>query len=419
MGKKQYTQEEIDANPDLKEMQDQGFDIEGAVSEVVGEQGDPPPADPPPADTPPADPPPADTPPADTPPADTPPADTPPADTPPADTPPPTLKKEEIEKEILSEMFGGSFNSVAEVKEAKVSEQLKELGTLREKNQTLEQQASGRPLGYANEGIALFNEFVKKTGIQNYGAFNKLMNTEIDKLEDLDTMILKEVMDKPNLIGQEANLKKMFEKRYNLDDPEQVDEGQMEINKITLKSDAETARKSLTETKTGIVLPAAPETPPPGGAPLMTPEQKEVHSKGWKQVTDKLSEEWKAFPIVAEGSKDPILTFEIPTEVKQNLVKDAYDFCIENQTELNKENVADIFGIMQKDLVMVALPKIIHSVAEKVRGMTEEEYDAVYHNPSQLSNQDMPPGQQQPTTREQEIEDIYTAELEELGGGGI
>lgn len=403
MAKTQYTQEEIDQNPDFKEMQDLGFDIGETVAAVVGDQGDPPPADPPPADPPPTDPPPTDPPIADPPPTDPPP------------TVPPTPPREEIEQQILSEMFGTAFKSVAEVKEAKVAEQLKELGTLREKNQTLEQQAIGRPLGYANENIALFNEFVKKTGIVNYGAFNKLMNTEIDKLEDLDIMVMKEVLDKPALIGQEANLQKMFEKRYNLD-PDQVDESELEINKLNLKSDAETARKALAETKTGIILPAAPDMPPAGGASSLSPEQKEQHSKGWKEVTDKLATEWKAFPIIAEGSKDPLLTFEIPVESKQNLVKNAFDFCVENQLELNKENVAEIFGMMQRDMVIASLPKIIHSVAEKVRGMTGEEYDAVYHNPSLLVNQDAPPGQSQPTTRDQEIEDIYMAEMDAMGG---
>ena len=315
-------------------------------------------------------------------------------------------------------MFGTTFSSVKEVKEAKVGDQLKEVVTLRQKNQTLEQQASGRPLGYANKNIALFNEFVKKTGVENYGAFNKIMNTEIDKLEDLDIMIMKEVIDKPNLIGQEANLKKMFEKRYNLD-PEKVDENELEINKLTLQSDAETARKSLTETKTGIVLPDEPDPPPAGGAPAMTPEQTEIHSTGWKNVTDGLAKEWKAFPIVAEGAKDPILNYEVPAEIMQSLSKDAYDFCVKNQTELSKENVAEIFGMMQRDFVVASLPKIIHSVAEKVRGMTEEEYDEIYHNPSSAANSDLPPGHDQVTDREAQIEGIYQAEMENMGGAGV
>jgi len=409
MAKTQYTAEEIAANPDLKEMQDLGFDIGETVAAVVGPQGGDPPADPPPAGPPPADPP-------ANPPTD-PPQDPPTTDPPPAGIPP-TLTREKIEQEILSEMFGGSFKSVKEAKEAKVGDQLKELGTLREKNQTLEQTVSGRPLGYANENIALFNQFVLKTGVSNWGAFNKLMNTEIDKLEDLDIMVMKEVMDKPNLIGQEVNLRKKFEKHFQLD-PDQVDESELELNKLTLQSEAEGARKSLTETKAGIVLPA--EAPPPAaaGAPPMTPEQKESHSKGWKEVTDKLADEWKAFPVIAKGGTDPILTYVIPPEIKQNLIQDAYNFCIENQTELNEENVSDIFGMMKQSLVMSNLPDIIHSVAEKVRGMTEEEYDKVYHNPSAAVNTDHPDHKINLSEHDQMAEDIYNAEIEAMGGGGV
>ena len=406
MAKTQYTAEEIAANPDLTEMQDLGFDIGEAVTEVVGPQGGDPPADPPPSSPPPADPPAAV-------PGD-PPQDPPPGGPPPTGLPP-TPERGEIEQQILSEMFGGAFKSVAEVKEAKVGDQLKELATLREKNQSLEQTVSGRPLGYANENIALFNEFVKKTGVSDYGAFNKLMNTEIDKLEDLDIMVMKEVLDKPKLIGQEANLRKMFEKKYQLD-PDQVDEDELEINKLNLQSEAEVARKSLTDTKTGITLPAEAPPPPAGGAPQLTPEQKEVHAKGWKEVTDKLADEWKAFPVIAKGGKDPILTYAIPPEIKQNLIRDAYDFCVKNQTELNKENVADIFGMMQRDLVVSSLPDIIHSVAEKVRGMTETEYDLVYHNPSSAANTDTPDSATILSDHDQVAEDIYNAEMEQMGG---
>ena len=407
MAKKTYTPEEIAANPDLQTMQDLGFDI---GEDVVGPQGGDPSADPPPGDPPPGDPPPQDPPPGD-PPAD-PPPDPPPGDPPPADPPPPS--SEELQQQILSEMFGNTYSTLEEAKEG-LGAQATELETLRQEKERLAQIAEGRPLGYANEGIALFNEFVKKTGIQNYGVFNKLMNTEVDKLDDLDVMVMQEVINKPALIGQESKLKAMFEKKYQLD-PDQVEEDDLVINKLTLKSDAETARKTLGETKSGITLPEETPPAPPGGKPPLSEEEKTNLTKGWSAVTNQLEKEWKAFPLIPEGSKDPLLQFEIPAEVKQNLIQRGREFALENNIELNKENVTEIFGMMQKDLIAENLPKILHSVAEKVRGMTEEEYDKIYHNPSPGRNDDTPPPGGGPPQHEQDLEDIYEAEKEQLGG---
>ena len=74
--------------------------------------------------------------------------------------------------------------------------------------------------------------------------------------------------------------------------------------------------------------------------------------------------------------------------------------------------------MMQKDLLVSQLPDILHSVAEKVRGMTEEEYDLVYHNPSSQPNNDQPDNQ--PITEYDQIaEDIYEAEMKSMGGGNV
>lgn len=400
---KQATEEE------KKQMEDLGFEVEDIVNPGGG---DPPEGQSTPPETPGGETPEGsggnDSPPSSAPESQ---GEGQPPSPPPSETQAPT--KEELQQQILGEMFGNTYSSWEEARE-KVGEQATELETLREEKQRLEQQASGRPLGYANERIALYNEFVKKTGIENYNVFNKLMNTDTDKLEDIDVMVMKEVIDKPVLMGQEERVRKMFERSYNLD-PDQVEVDDLEINKLKLQADAATARKALAETKEGVKLPE--ETPPQeSGAQQRTPEEKKALEKGWKNVTDKIGQEWKAFPLMAEGSKDPIINFEVPQDVKQNLLKRAYEFSTENGIELNKENVQEVFGMMQRDFLVENLPKILHAVSEKVRGMTAEEYDKIYHNPSVEVNNDSPPGEEGLSEYDQSIEDIYEAEKEALGG---
>jgi len=331
-------------------------------------------------------------------------------------TPPPSPSTEEIRMQVVNEIFGDQFKSFDDVKKAKITDTLKEVSTLREANATFKSQAEGRPFGYANESIALFNEFVKKTGIQNYEAFNKLMNTDLSKLGDVEVMVLKEITDKPKFIGQESKLKAKFEKQYKVDD-EEMDTDELEINKISLASDAETARQSLTELKGGVKLPEeTPPTPPPGG-PVLTDEQKTQIKNGWENLTKEIGDKWKSYPLTPTGRKVPILNYEIPAETKQNLISHAKDFCIENQMELNEENVKQVFSMMQRDLVADNLPAILHAVSEKVRSLTAEEWDKFYENPSGSGNTDIPPAGTI-SDQEQQRDEIYQAEKENISGPG-
>jgi len=133
---------------------------------------------------------------------------------------------------------------------------------------------------------------------------------------------------------------------------------------------------------------------------------------GWNGIAKDLQDKWKYLPLIPEGSKEPVIKYGIPDETKQSLINRATTFVVENQMELNKENVEQVFQMMKRDLIVESLPQIIKSVSEKVRSLTAEEYDKIYENPSITPNTDQPDH-----IEEESVEDaIYEAEKKALSG---
>ncbi len=372
------------------------MEIDGVDTQKILEQaGQAPPAVIPPVE----DTPPVETPPAVIPPAgETPPATPPvtPPETPPAGGEPPAgtlpVDANQVRADTLKEIFGDQFKTVDEAKQANITGQLQELGTLREGKTDLEAKLAAKPkTAFANDDIALFNEFVKETGNNNFGVFNTVNSADIANMDTMDAMVTLAVLETPALAGQEGNLKKSFERKYNLD-PEKVEESELALNKVSLLQDGEKAKKSLLEVKSKLKMPEPAEEIPPASAPkVMTDEEKQSLQTNWGKIATKIGEQYGTIPIPMKDSKEPVLSYQIDGEIQKVAVQGAVEYCVQNQMELNEDNVKRVAGIMQNQLLVKELPNIVHSVFEKARSLTEEQVTALYDNPSPNKNTDTPP----------------------------
>lgn len=397
------TKEELKNNPELAALQD----VEGVTPEKFAAEtgiGDnPPPADPPPADPPPADPPPADPPPGDNPP----PADPPPADPPPADTGQPNQRDA-----FLKEIFGDRFKTVEEAQQANIPGVLDEVESLRETKATLETQLGSKPkTNFASDEVALFNEFVKETGANSFGVFQKIHGADVANMDPMDALVTKHILDNPSLMGKDAQVRKFFEKKYNVD-PELVDESELEINKIGLSSDGEAAKRSLGELKDKLKIPEP--TFVPEGPKELTPEEKSTLELGWKTAGTRISSTLGKLNIPIKGGKDPLLVYDVSEAEQQEVNKFIVDYATENQMELTENNVKMVSRMVYNQMMLNKMPDIVHSVFEKARSMTKEQLESLYENPSPNRNTDQPPAPLDPqqTEAEKTQDEIFDAEMD-------
>ena len=405
--------DEIKNNPEFQALQG----IEGVnPAELIKQAGGDPPEDPPedpPAGDPPAGDPPAGSgdPPAGDPPAGDPPAGDPPAGDPPKGDPPKADPTPEQRGVVLKEIFGERFKTVEDVKNANIPGLIDEVETLRQTKTELETKLELKPkTNFANDEVALFNEFVKETGTRDYGVFNKINSAEVATMDSMEALVTKYVLDHPEQSGKEPQIRKYFEKKYNVD-PDQVDEADLEINKLGMDADGASAKKALQDIKDKLKVPEPSQEP---DAPKeLTPEEKTNLQTRWGSVGQQVSTAYGKLNIPIKGGKDPLLDYEVSESEQKEITDFVKNYAVENQMELNETNVKMMSTMVYNQLMINKLPEIVHSVFEKARSMTEEQVHAVYENPSPARNTDTPPVPPEPekTDFEKQTDEIFDAEM--------
>jgi uncharacterized coiled-coil protein SlyX len=325
---------------------------------------------------------------------------------------------EAIRAAVLNEMFGEQFKTVEDVKKANIPEALKERELLRQKNQELSDSLAKKPKhAFASDDIAKFNEFARETGIKDAVVFNKLNYAEVANMDDMDALILQRVIESTeegtSLAGKEPQVRRSFEKKFNVD-PKKVElqemtQEELDENLFEMRLEAGKAKKKLAELKSKIKMPEIPaeETPQ---SKKWTPEVEAVQKANWQKVSEKMGESFKTIPILMDGAKEPIVNFVLPEDAIKVINKNAYDYAINNQVEVNETNVRSIAMQMYSDAVLPNLDKIAKIIFDRARSMTEEEALKAYSNPTE-KNTDTPDLKNQPLSDEEKAERAYQAEM--------
>jgi hypothetical protein len=300
-----------------------------------------------------------------------------------------------IRNAMLNEMFGEQFKTVEDFKKANIPGQLSELATLRQKTQDLETKLKAKPKhAFASEDIAKFNEFVLDTGIEDVVVFNRINGADVANMDDMDALVLNHIIENPKLAGKEPQVRKYFERKYNVDS-KKVEEGELtqdelETNLIGITSDGGKAKQKLAELKGKIRMPDIPTDEPDNKPKGWTPEIELEKKNQWSEVNQKMSDEFAKIPIHMKGYTEPIVNFTIPEETRKAITSNALNFAVSNQMEINEENVKSIAQMMYSNLIVSNLNEITQAVFERARTINEKEYLEKYHNPSPLPKDNTP-----------------------------
>ena len=343
---------------------------------------------------------------------------TPPPVIPAGSTPPPVTPQKEvpdpeaIKAAMLNEMFGEQFKTVEDVKKANISGSLQELETLRQRTQELETQLAKKPKhSFASDDIAKFNEFARETGIKDAGIFNKINGTDLANMSDMDALVMQHIIENPSLAGKEPQVRRYFETKYNVDKTKveagDLSEEDYEVNLIGVTSDGARAKTKLNELKGKIKMPETPADEP--ATTKWTPEIEATQKKAWSMVNEKMGETFSTLPITPKGWKEPIVNFVLPEEAKKSVLKNALDYVVSNQMEVNEANVRSVANSMYSDILFDNREEIWHTIAERVRSMSEQEFLKAYHNPAPKNNDTPPPSGEKPSI-EVEREKAYLLE---------
>lgn len=347
-------------------------------------------------------------------------ATTPPATTPPPATPKPTSEAgpKPDETGILKEIFGDQFTSVEDLKKINIPERLKEAETLRQQIQALSAEKeqlssklSAKPkTSFANDDVALFNEFVRNTGIKSFDVFSRLNGADMANIDDMDAIVLSKLVDNPTLASKEPQLRKHIEKMFNVD-PESVEEDDLEVNKIGLAEEGYKAKLKLQELKGKLKIPE--QSPDEDSVnQKWTPEQETQVKTIWSTASRAMGEKLSQIPLYLPGSKEPLTNFVVSEDVMKAIEAEAINNAVGKRMDANQENITSTAKFMYSEIIARNLDKILHTVFEKARSLTDKEVREKYHNPSPIKPEDSISKQvEEPDEKDEQAKKIFEAEM--------
>jgi hypothetical protein len=163
----------------------------------------------------------------------------------------------------------------------------------------LSEMISNKPVEI-DERVSAINDFVLKTGRspEDWYKYQQLNPSEMD---DLTAVRNQMVIEHGNLTADEVSL--LMASKYKLDS-DRFDEGEVNLAKLQLKMDAESARKSISELRDAYQLP--------------------IDENGEAEVQSPITEEWVR-TMTAEVKDFDGLVFELPSGEKFTYgIKDDY-----------------------------------------------------------------------------------------------
>jgi hypothetical protein len=339
--------------------------------------------------------------------------------TPPAETKPTSeAGSKPDETGILKEIFGDQFTSVEDLKKINIPERLKEVDTLRQQIESLsaeKEQLSSKlsvkpKTSFANDDVALFNEFVRNTGIKSFDVFSRLNSADMANMDDMDAIVLSRLMENPNLASKEPQLRKHIEKTFNVD-PESVEEEELEVNKIGLAEEGYKAKLKLQELKGKLKLPE-PVQDEDIKDQKWTPEQETQAKTIWSTASRAMGEKLSQIPLYLPGSKEPLTNFVVSEDVMKAIESEAINNAVGKRMDASNDNITNTAKFMYSEIIMRNFDKILHTVFEKARSLTDKEVREKYHNPSPIKPEDSIGGKvEQLDERDEAAKKIFEAEM--------
>ncbi len=320
---------------------------------------------------------------------------------------------------ILREIFGDQFTSVEDLRKINIPERLKEVGTLRQQIESLsaeKEQLSSKLLAkpktsFANDDVALFNEFVRNTGIKSFDIFSRLNGADMANIDDMDAIVLSRLVENPNLAIKEPQLRKSIERMFNVD-PELVDEADLEINRIPLAEEGHRAKLKLQELKGKLKIPEqSPDED--SGNQKWTPEQETQAKTYWGAAGGAMREKLSQIPLFLPGSKEPLTHFVVSEDVLKAIEAEAVNNAIGKRMDAtNQKDVMEIAELMYSKIISKHLEKILFTAVEKSRSLTDKEIREKYHNPSPIKPEDsVGKPVEQPDEKDEQAKKIFEAEM--------
>lgn len=279
------------------------------------------------------------------------------------------------------EIFGDEFEDDWDKVKTNVQEWKKAATELSSSREELEKVKSIQQNPFANDEIAGYNQFVKETGISNFGTYQYIRGLNLSDADPVEIMVANEIIQNPSLVGKEAGVRSKIIRENGLNENEYSTE-EIEVNKASLASKvAPIIEKIKGYQESKFIAPTVEQIESARQSALSEVEPEIISS-----ISDVAN-----LPIMSEaqdGTKSKLLDYAIDAsrlaekakKITNTLVANGYSKKNITPEVRNAARQAAINEIMVEDF-----SKIIHSAVKQAETQLAQKLDAELHNPSAIN----------------------------------
>jgi hypothetical protein len=274
-------------------------------------------------------------------------------------------------------IFGedSAFASWDEVK-TKLPDYIAKANEYEAKKQELEDLRVLNQNPFANETIAGFNEFVKKTGIADFQTFNYVKGLQLEAADPIEIMVADRVLRNPELIGKEAVLRKELERQHGIEDNGTLSQDEIDVKMIELKEKAKPLRETLKQYQDLKFSPISKESI----ETAVNTRFESVKPKILSAISDIAT-----IPIEAadkDGKVSKIMDFAIPAEFIAESAENMAKIIAKQGIDVTEQTLPNIRAAVINNAINANFKTIMHAAIKQREQEIIEQFEIDLDNPS-------------------------------------
>lgn len=257
----------------------------------------------------------------------------------------------------------------------------------------------GSPEEYKNFLIA------QKLGLnRDHGVVQKIIRSNLDQLDDLEVLSLRDQYDIPRFAGKDDKVKRALLEEIGVDinDPEfkleTYREHLTEDQDLRLARMANQTRDVFNQAKGDVKIPERVD--PKVKLQDRIKQQEEGLNqlvKSWRDNADKVSQEAVKVSFVDKNDKGEVVDefhYDVDKEFKESIPDIVDNFITQNRVQYTQENVKAVTKLILDAYKVQNLDKIIRAARNEARTTLREQIDKQRFNGQSINTATAPPNQQ-------------------------
>lgn len=236
---------------------------------------------------------------------------------------------------------------------------------------------------------------------KDFGVVQKIIRSNLDQMDELEVVSLKEQYDIPKFAGRDDRVKKALLEEIGVDinDPEFKLENYKE--KLTEEQDlklsrlANQARQFFNQSKSGVQLPEKVDYKQKINERLQQRQQRvEQLNKTWQETAKGIAESASQVKFVEKNDKGEVVDefiYDVDAEFKQNIPDIINQYAVSNNVEPTPENVKAVTELLMNAYKVANWEKMLKSARNEARTQVREQLDKERFNGQPINKTEAPP----------------------------